>query len=166
LVLIGGPILVATGLTLAIRYWSLTDGWIATAIVLVIAQGIVGSLVDRRLHELRESFEVRAREVPGVTVRNLGKDRLIQAGHGRDVARASRPAPELARLLRPGGRIALVSQPRRPGATAATSMAVADELAELLTEAGVEHLRIEMLDLDPPAACALGRVAQANASEQ
>jgi hypothetical protein len=47
LVLVGGPILVAAGLTLAIRYWSLTDGWIATAIVLVIAQGIVGSLVDR-----------------------------------------------------------------------------------------------------------------------
>jgi hypothetical protein len=86
LVLVGGPILVATGLTLAIRYWSLTDGWIATAILLVIAQGIVGSLVDRRLHELRESFEDRAREVPGVTVRNLGSDRLIQAGNGITVA--------------------------------------------------------------------------------
>jgi uncharacterized membrane protein len=86
LVLVGGPILVATGLTLAIRYWSLTDGWIATSIVLVIAQGIVGSLVDRRLHELRESFEVRAREVPGRTVRNLGSDRLVQAGTGITVA--------------------------------------------------------------------------------
>jgi ubiquinone/menaquinone biosynthesis C-methylase UbiE len=73
---------------------------------------------------------------------------------------------ELARLLRPGGRIALVTQPRRPGATAATSVEVADELAALLTEAGVEHLRTEMLDLDPPAACVLGRVAQANATEQ
>src|SRR4029450_4443833 len=30
---------------------------------------------------------------------------------------------QLARLLRPGGRIALVSQPRCPGATAATSAA-------------------------------------------
>ncbi len=73
---------------------------------------------------------------------------------------------ELARLLRPGGRIGLVSQPRRPGATAATSMAVADELAELLTEAGVEHIGTDRLDLDPPAACALGRVAQPNAGEQ
>jgi uncharacterized membrane protein len=86
LVLVGGPILVATGLTLAIKYWSLTDGWIVTATVLVIAQGIVGSLVDRRLHELRESFEVRAREAPSVTVRNLGHDRLIQAGNGITVA--------------------------------------------------------------------------------
>jgi SAM-dependent methyltransferase len=69
---------------------------------------------------------------------------------------------ELARLLRPGGRIALVSQPRCPGATAATSAAAAGELAGLLAEAGFERLRAEMLDLDPPAACVLGHVAPAN----
>src|SRR5919112_3620588 len=63
---------------------------------------------------------------------------------------------DIGRLLRPGGRTALVSQPRCPGATAATSAAAAHELAGLLTEAGFEHLRIEMLDLDPPAACVLG----------
>ena len=66
---------------------------------------------------------------------------------------------ELGRLLRPGGRIALVSQPRCAGATAATSAAAAGELAGLLTGAGFEHLRTELLDLDPPAACVLGQVA-------
>jgi SAM-dependent methyltransferase len=66
---------------------------------------------------------------------------------------------ELARLLQPGGRIALVSQPRCPGATAATSAAAANELTGLLAEAGFEQLRTEMLDLDPPAACVLGQVA-------
>src|ERR671936_1185691 len=66
---------------------------------------------------------------------------------------------EIARLLRPGGRIALVAPPRRPGATAATSAAAADELAGLLIEGGFEHLRTEMLDLAPPAACVLGHVA-------
>lgn len=69
---------------------------------------------------------------------------------------------ELARLLRPGGRIALVSQPRCPGATAATSAAAATELAGLLAEAGFEHLRTDLLDLDPPAAYVLGQVAPAD----
>jgi SAM-dependent methyltransferase len=72
---------------------------------------------------------------------------------------------ELTRLLRPGGRIALVSQPRCPGATAATSAAAANELAGLLTEAGFEHLRTELLDLDPPVACALGHLAPADNAE-
>src|SRR5215472_4859397 len=72
---------------------------------------------------------------------------------------------ELARLLRPGGRIALVSQPRCPGATAATSAVAANELAGQLTEAGFEHIRTEMLDLDPPAACVIGHVAPADDTE-
>jgi len=67
---------------------------------------------------------------------------------------------ELAGLLRPGGRIALVSQPRCPGATAATSAAAAKELAGLLTEAGFERLRTDTLDLDPPVACVIGHVAR------
>jgi ubiquinone/menaquinone biosynthesis C-methylase UbiE len=62
---------------------------------------------------------------------------------------------EIGRLLRPGGRIALVSQPRCPGATAATSAASADELAALLSQAAFEDLRIKTLDLDPPAVCVL-----------
>ncbi|SFP29757.1 Methyltransferase domain-containing protein [Amycolatopsis arida] len=72
---------------------------------------------------------------------------------------------ELARLLRPGGRIAVVSQPRCPGATAATSAAAAKELAGQLTEAGFERLRTEMLDLDPPAACVIGQVTPADNAE-
>jgi ubiquinone/menaquinone biosynthesis C-methylase UbiE len=65
---------------------------------------------------------------------------------------------DIARLLRPGGRIAIVSQPRCPGATAATSSAAAEELVALLTEAGFVRFRTEMLDLDPPVACVIGYV--------
>ncbi len=64
---------------------------------------------------------------------------------------------EVRRLLRPGGRIALASQPRCPGATAATSAKAADELMRLLAEAGFEHTRVETLNLDPPVVCVLAR---------
>jgi ubiquinone/menaquinone biosynthesis C-methylase UbiE len=73
---------------------------------------------------------------------------------------------EIARLLRSGGRIALVAQPRRPDATAAISDAVALELVQLLAEAGIEHVRTEMLDLDPPAAWVLGRIGKSHATRQ
>ncbi|WP_244313052.1 class I SAM-dependent methyltransferase [Microbispora hainanensis] len=62
---------------------------------------------------------------------------------------------ELRRLLRPGGRIALVSQPRCPGATRDTTARAAQELQDLLTRAGFTRPRVETLDLDPPVACVL-----------
>jgi ubiquinone/menaquinone biosynthesis C-methylase UbiE len=62
---------------------------------------------------------------------------------------------EIGQRLRPGGRIALVSQPRCPGATAATSAAAADRLAAQLKDAGFTVARVETLNLDPPAVCVL-----------
>ena len=62
---------------------------------------------------------------------------------------------ELGALLRPAGRIALVSQPRCPGATRDTTDLAAQELADLLTRAGFVDLRDERLDLDPPVTCVL-----------
>jgi SAM-dependent methyltransferase len=62
---------------------------------------------------------------------------------------------EIGRALRPGGRIALVSQPRCPGATAATSAAATDRLAAQLSDAGFILDRVETVRLDPPAVCVL-----------
>jgi ubiquinone/menaquinone biosynthesis C-methylase UbiE len=50
---------------------------------------------------------------------------------------------DIGRLLRPSGRIALVSQPRCPGATAATSAEAADRLRAVLSHAGFRDLRSE-----------------------
>lgn len=59
---------------------------------------------------------------------------------------------ELRNLLRPGGRIALASQPRLPGVTTDEA---AEKLRQLLTEAGFVELRTETLALEPPVACVL-----------
>jgi SAM-dependent methyltransferase len=62
---------------------------------------------------------------------------------------------EIGALLRPGGRIALVSQPRCPGADATTSAAAAAELSTRLSDAGFADVRVETLQLEPPAVCVL-----------
>jgi SAM-dependent methyltransferase len=70
------------------------------------------------------------------------------------------PAPperlaELRRRLAPGGRIAIVSQPRCPGATADTSRSAARDIENLLRGAGFVHLSTQTLPLSPPVACVL-----------
>jgi|SRR5262245_55933719 len=64
----------------------------------------------------------------------------------------------LHRLMRPGGRIAIVSQPRCPGATAATTAAAGREIAARLAAAGFTGIRSDTLALKPPVICMLGEV--------
>jgi ubiquinone/menaquinone biosynthesis C-methylase UbiE len=70
------------------------------------------------------------------------------------------PAPaeqlaELRRRLAPGGRIAIASQPRCPGASAGTSRSAAAEVERLLRSAGFTQTRTETLPLSPPVSCVL-----------
>jgi SAM-dependent methyltransferase len=65
---------------------------------------------------------------------------------------------ELYRRIRPGGRIAIVSQPRCPGATAETTVAAGREIAAHLTEAGFTRIRSDTLALKPPVVCVIGEV--------
>jgi SAM-dependent methyltransferase len=67
---------------------------------------------------------------------------------------------ELRRRLAPGGRIAIVSQPRCPGATADTSRSAAREIENLLRGAGFTHLSTRTLPLSPPVACVLAASPQ------
>lgn len=62
---------------------------------------------------------------------------------------------ELRGLLRPGGRIALASQPRSAGATADTTAQAGRELHDRLIQAGFTQARMETLPLTPPVACVL-----------
>ena len=63
---------------------------------------------------------------------------------------------ELRTLLRAGGRIAIVTQPRSKGATAETSRAAAAGVARSLEDAGYTDVRVETLELDPPVVCVIG----------
>jgi protein-L-isoaspartate O-methyltransferase len=72
------------------------------------------------------------------------------------------PAP--AERLAPGGRVAIASQPRCPGATADTSRSTAREIEDLLRAAGFTHLSTQTLPLSPPVACVLAASAARNTS--
>ena len=63
---------------------------------------------------------------------------------------------ELRSLMRPGGRIAIVSQPRCSDATAQTTVAAGREIAARLTEAGFTRIRSNTLALKPPVVCVIG----------
>jgi SAM-dependent methyltransferase len=69
-------------------------------------------------------------------------------------ARAERLA-ELRQRLAPGGRIAIASQPRCPGATAGTSRSAAGEIEDLLRSVGFTQVTTETLRLSPPVVCVL-----------
>lgn len=64
---------------------------------------------------------------------------------------------ELRALLKPGGRIAIATQPRSPGATEHTSARAASDIAHRLQEAGFTQTRVETLRLKPPVVCVLAR---------
>jgi ubiquinone/menaquinone biosynthesis C-methylase UbiE len=63
---------------------------------------------------------------------------------------------ELRQVMAPGGRIAIVSQPRTPGATAETTWLKGREITERLERAGFTAIRSETLALEPPVVCVLG----------
>lgn len=64
---------------------------------------------------------------------------------------------ELRSLLRTGGTIAIVAQPRCPGATAAHTDIAQRESEERLAAAGFTPVGSHRLDLDPPVVCVLNR---------
>jgi SAM-dependent methyltransferase len=125
--------------------------------------GIDHSEVMLRQASKRNAAGIRAGRV---TLLNASADQLPPAlGGPFDVILAVNslgfwPAPgerltELRQRLAPGGRIAIVSQPRCPGATATTSRRAAVEIENLLRGAGFTQLGTESLPLDPPVVCVL-----------
>lgn len=109
------------------------------------ADGIGRGVVDLRLGSADElpEFEEPFDKVLAVNVAMFWGD---------PVARLR----QLRRLLRVGGRIAIVHQPRGPGATDETSAARGQEMAATLAQAGFSSVRLETLSLKPAVVCVLG----------
>jgi ubiquinone/menaquinone biosynthesis C-methylase UbiE len=63
---------------------------------------------------------------------------------------------ELRHLLRSGGRIAVVHQPRGPGVTDATATASGLKIAGQLARAGFSDVRTQTLQLKPAVVCVIG----------
>jgi len=125
--------------------------------------GIDHSAVMLRQASRRNAAAIRAGRV---TLINAPADQLPPAVDGPlDAILAVNslgfwPAPaerlaELRRRLAPGGRIAIASQPRCPGATADTSRAAAREIEDLLSDAGFTRVGTQTLPLSPPVICVL-----------
>jgi SAM-dependent methyltransferase len=125
--------------------------------------GIDHSAVMLRQASRRNAAAIRAGRV---TLVNAPVERLPPALDGPfDVILAVNslafwPAPtdrlaELRERLAPGGRVAIVSQPRCHGATAGTSRDAGEEIADLLRGAGLTPASTRTLPLSPPVTCVL-----------
>ena len=129
--------------------------------------GVDHSAVMLRQASRRNAAAIRAGRV---TLVNAPVDQIPPALDGPfDVILAVNslafwPAPaerlaELRRRLAPGGRVAVVSQPRCHGATAGTSRTAAGEIESLLRSAGFTPTSTETLPLSPPVICVLASPA-------
>jgi SAM-dependent methyltransferase len=69
-----------------------------------------------------------------------------------------RRVSELRELLRVGGVMAIVRQPRGPGSSTATKESVGAEIRDLLTRAGFADIGLDSLELKPPVVLGRGRL--------
>lgn len=83
----GATLLVAAGLTMAVRFWSLSDGWIATSIGVVVAMGLTGSIVDRRMERLSGALRSAPDgETPSTDLTMLARNPVLHASNRISVA--------------------------------------------------------------------------------
>ena len=81
MLIFGGVLLIPSALIMATQYWSLSQGWIATSIGLVLAQGASGAAISshvRKLHGLLDHQRASGDEIPP-PIAALARNRVIQA---------------------------------------------------------------------------------------
>jgi ubiquinone/menaquinone biosynthesis C-methylase UbiE len=109
------------------------------------ARAVRAGLVDLRLGSAEELPQFDQPFDKVLAVNNLGM------WHDPDAR-----LKELRRVIAPRGRIAIVSQPRCPGATAEITWLAERAIVERLERAGFTGVRSETLAVSPPVVCVLG----------
>jgi ubiquinone/menaquinone biosynthesis C-methylase UbiE len=109
------------------------------------ADGLRRGIVDLRLASVDE---LPAFDAPF--------DKILAVNAMLFVAQPDARLAQLRRMLRPGGLIAVVHQPRGPGATDERSAAAGRENAAALERAGFSPVRLETLGLSPAVVAAIG----------
>lgn len=85
-------------------------------------------------------------------------DRVYAINAAQFWKESARAMAEIARVLKPGGWVALAVQPRSKNATEETSRQVGVGLSKALSTAGFAEIHSEMQDMRPaPTVCVLGR---------
>jgi SAM-dependent methyltransferase len=106
----------------------------------------------------REVVDLRVGSVDALPAFDAGFDKILAVNallfwHAPEARLA-----ELRRLLRPRGVLAVVHQPRGPGASDDAAAASGREMAAMIARAGFSDLRVETMHLKPAVVCVLGRM--------
>lgn len=81
LLIAGGPLLIGAGLGLAARFWSFSQGWIATAIGLVAFQGLWSLIVEVRIRRLRAVVDQASSRTTDADLRRATRDPVLPIGN-------------------------------------------------------------------------------------
>jgi ubiquinone/menaquinone biosynthesis C-methylase UbiE len=117
---------------------------------------MVRQATRRNRHAVREGrVELHRMDVDALREVGAGVDKVLTVNSLGFWPRPVDRLVDIRSIMREGGVIAVVSQPRCPGATSEHAERAEQEIRRQLRQAGFLGLRSERLELDPPVVCVL-----------
>lgn len=86
ILIVGGPLLIGFGLALAGKYYAFSHGWIATALALLVVQGVLGAaIVGPRTHRIEAALKTAEDGPPEGAVAAGARDQLLHVANRASV---------------------------------------------------------------------------------